>query len=536
MAEDFDCGHFCGPCFVGFHSCQWIDSKKARVSKGCDGFWFTLTVFTFLFTLAWLYILLITLNDFHNFNEQIFRNHGVWMDWSLIFLILASTLVTYSSLLLLLSLGLILCRKSLNLHWFHKILLVVTAVIVAACVVSLDFKWKEEWAAVYVSLQATAPFLHIAAVAGVTLLAWVIASFFFHTEEKALRVFVLLLYLCVVITLYLLPLLICSPCIMESSHLPPKPHLIGHRGAPMVAPENTMMSFEKMVACDAYAFESDVRVSSDGFPFLMHDETLYRTTNVATVFPDREQEDSSSFTWAELQQLDAGTWFLQKQPFPAARTLSGKDKEEVGKQKIPALSELLEAAGTRNMSVIFDLRAPPKSHNYSETFVNVTLETILKSNISQELILWLPDEFREDVVRQAPGFQQIYGCKRQNDTEPLKRVNLSYKNMSIEEIRVYQKDVKVNLYVVDKPWLFSMLWCAGVDSVTTNACHILQQLKKPSWLIPPDTYQMIWIVIDCISFTVILWAFILQRQCSRERDTSGSETAVLLTQIHSILE
>ncbi|XP_030065508.1 glycerophosphoinositol inositolphosphodiesterase GDPD2 isoform X2 [Microcaecilia unicolor] len=534
MAFDCDCDHFCGTCFAGFYSCQWTDSKKHRGSKCCNGFWFILTLFTFLFTLVWLYVVLITLNDFHNFNEQLFRNHGVWMDWSLIFIILASTLVTYSSLLLLLSFGLILCRKPLNLHWLHKILLILTAVIVAACIVGLDLKWKEEWLAIYISLQATAPFLHLGAAAGVTLLAWVIASFFFHTEQKALRVFVLLLYLCVVIALYLLPLLIHSPCIMEPTHLPPKPRLMGHRGAPMVAPENTMMSFKKTVACDAYAFESDVRVSSDGFPFLMHDKTLDRTTNVATVFPGREKEDSSLFTWAELQQLDAGTWFLQKQPFPAARTLSSEDREEVGKQKIPALSELLEAAGTHNMSVIFDLRAPPKNHNYSEAFVNVTLEAILKSNISQELILWLPDQFREDVMRQAPGFQQIYGHKRRNDTEPLKRVNLSFKNMSTQEIRVYRKDVKVNLYVVDKPWLFSMLWCAGVDSVTTNACHILQQLKQPSWLLPPDTYRMIWIVVDCLLFTVILWAFILQRKCSRKRDTS--DTAVLLTQIHSILE
>ncbi|XP_029463112.1 glycerophosphoinositol inositolphosphodiesterase GDPD2 [Rhinatrema bivittatum] len=537
MEDGCDCGQFCVGCLMGSHSCNWRDRKKQRGSKCCDSIWFILTLCTFLFTLVWFYVLLIALNDFHNFNEEIFRNQGVWMDWSVIFLILTSILVTYSSLLLLLSLALICCGKPLDLHWFHKILLVFTVLIVVACIVGLDLKWKEEWAAAYISLQATAPFLHIGAVAGVTFLAWVISGFFYHTKQKALRVSVLLLYLCVVITLYLLPLLIRSPCIMEPILLPPKPHLMGHRGAPMVAPENTMMSFKRTVACDAYAFESDVTVSLDGVPFLMHDKTLDRTTDVATVFPGREREESCWFTWTELQQLDAGSWFLQKHPFPAARTLSREDEEEVKKQKIPALQELLEIAGTHNMSVIFDLRPPPNNHTYNKSFVNVTVETILKTNISQELILWLPDDFREEVIRQAPGFQQIYGRKRSiSDTEPLKKVNLSFKNLSTEEIRAYQKDGQVNLYVVDKPWLFSVLWCAGVSSVTTNACHVLQHLKQPSWLIPPDTYQMIWIVTDCVSFVLILWAFILQRKCTRKRDISDAETAVLLTQIQSILE
>lgn len=41
----------------------------------------------------------------------------------------------------------------------------------------------------------------------------------------------------------------------------------------------------------------------------------------------------------------------------------------------------------------------------------------------------------------------------------------------------------MNLFVVNKPWLFSLLWCAGVDSVTTNDCQLLQQMRYPVWLI-----------------------------------------------------
>lgn len=41
----------------------------------------------------------------------------------------------------------------------------------------------------------------------------------------------------------------------------------------------------------------------------------------------------------------------------------------------------------------------------------------------------------------------------------------------------------MNLFVVNKAWLFSLLWCAGVDSVTTNDCQLLQQMRHPVWLI-----------------------------------------------------
>lgn len=51
--------------------------------------------------------------------------------------------------------------------------------------------------------------------------------------------------------------------------------------------------------------------SYDGVPFLMHDKTLRRTTNVEEVFPERAYEHSSMFNWTDLEKLNAGEWFLQ---------------------------------------------------------------------------------------------------------------------------------------------------------------------------------------------------------------------------------
>lgn len=57
--------------------------------------------------------------------------------------------------------------------------------------------------------------------------------------------------------------------------------------------------------------------SYDGVPFLMHDRTLQRTTNVHEVFPNRTSTPASMFTWAELESLNAGTWFLSVSPPPS---------------------------------------------------------------------------------------------------------------------------------------------------------------------------------------------------------------------------
>ncbi|KAM9179799.1 glycerophosphoinositol inositolphosphodiesterase GDPD2 [Mergus octosetaceus] len=540
MADPPGCCRPCATCLLCLYSCQWITAKKEK-RKGlrttkCDCSWFLFLFCVFLFTLVWLYFAIIILNDFHNFNEFIFKQQKLWLDWSLVLLIATAVLITYSTVLLVLALCLQLCGQPLKLHWLHKTLLIITALVVAAAFTGLGIKWAEEWKSARISLQETGPFLHIGIVGGMTLLAWPLASVIYRTRNTGLKVFLLLAYCAVMIALYLAPLGITSPCIMEENQLPPKPALVGHRGAPMLAPENTLMSLQKAVDCNVQVFETDVMVSADGVPFLMHDEKLTRTTDVQKVFPERADMNSTAFNWTDLQQLNAGNWFLERKPFPTVQSLSDGDRDEVAKQRIPSLEQALEAAKESNISIMFDLR--PEKHSDYQSFVNATLDVILKSGIPLQQVLWLPDEFREQVKKRAPGIQQIYGRKRdQDEKEQLQRINLSYQNMSFEEIRQYRQDnISVNLYVVNQPWLFSVLWCAGVSSVTTNACQVLKEMQHPIWLLPSRTYLMIWIVVDCVSFLMILWAFLLLKKCSQRRQPVESETDVLLTKINSLMQ
>ena len=56
-----------------------------------------------------------------------------------------------------------------------------------------------------------------------------------------------------------------------------EPLIIGHRGASAVAPENTLTAFKSAVLAGADGIEFDVRLSGDGVPVIIHDDTLYRT-------------------------------------------------------------------------------------------------------------------------------------------------------------------------------------------------------------------------------------------------------------------
>jgi glycerophosphoryl diester phosphodiesterase len=95
------------------------------------------------------------------------------------------------------------------------------------------------------------------------------------------------------------------------------PLWIAHRGAGKLAPENTLAAFRLGAHHGYRAFECDVKLSSDDVPFLLHDATLDRTTSAQGVAGER--------CWAELSQLDAGSWHSRLyagEPLPSLQAVA----------------------------------------------------------------------------------------------------------------------------------------------------------------------------------------------------------------------
>jgi len=81
----------------------------------------------------------------------------------------------------------------------------------------------------------------------------------------------------------------------------PLPLVIGHRGCAGEVPENTLASFEAGVAAGAALLETDIHLTRDGVPVLIHDDIVDRTTEGSGRVAELDLD--------ELQRLDAGHRF-----------------------------------------------------------------------------------------------------------------------------------------------------------------------------------------------------------------------------------
>lgn len=111
--------------------------------------------------------------------------------------------------------------------------------------------------------------------------------------------------------------------------------VIGHRGASAYAPENTLSAFDKALSLGCNFIEFDVMTSVDGEPFVIHDESLKRTTN--------GQGDVGLVDAAYLQSLDAGKWF---------------SRQYVG-EKIPHLRDVLKWLTFANINANIEIKPYP---------------------------------------------------------------------------------------------------------------------------------------------------------------------------------
>ena len=92
----------------------------------------------------------------------------------------------------------------------------------------------------------------------------------------------------------------------------PYPRWIAHRGAGKLAPENTLTAFALGAQHGYRMFECDVKLSLDDVPFLLHDDTLSRTTNVIRTWNTDHNPVAGHFAWSKLSTLDAGSWHSEQ--------------------------------------------------------------------------------------------------------------------------------------------------------------------------------------------------------------------------------
>jgi len=164
------------------------------------------------------------------------------------------------------------------------------------------------------------------------------------------------------------------------------PLAIGHRGCAGEAPENTLASFERGLRDGAAILETDVQLSRDQIPVLIHDDRVDRCTNGQGAVRD--------FTLAELKELDAGYRFREEAGAPAR----GKGHQ------IPSLSEAL--------SVFPDARFNLELKEDAPGMVEQTLDLIDAPTAARVLLTAERDELMERLRRAvlARGIEPALGA------------------------------------------------------------------------------------------------------------------------------
>jgi glycerophosphoryl diester phosphodiesterase len=108
--------------------------------------------------------------------------------------------------------------------------------------------------------------------------------------------------------------------------------IAAHRGGGKLAPENTLAAIDAGAALGHRLFECDAKLSKDGQIFLLHDDTLERTSSGWGVAGD--------LSWEQLRQVDAGGWF------------SHRFKGE----PLPLLSEVAERCRRLNLQINIEIK------------------------------------------------------------------------------------------------------------------------------------------------------------------------------------
>jgi glycerophosphoryl diester phosphodiesterase len=156
------------------------------------------------------------------------------------------------------------------------------------------------------------------------------------------------------------------------------PLVIAHRGVSYFAPEETRPSYLLASSLGADYLEADLQRTKDGVLIALHDNNLTRTTNIVDVFPQRKLDPVNSFTWDELQQLDAGSWFNKRYPDRARAGYAGL--------KILSLEQLIDIAlsSEHQPGLYLETKLPEQFPGIEEDLKKVLLEKELYNQMFED--------------------------------------------------------------------------------------------------------------------------------------------------------
>lgn len=245
----------------------------------------------------------------------------------------------------------------------------------------------------------------------------------------------------------------------------PGPWLVAHRGGSLVAPENTLVAFDRATALGADALEIDVRRTRDGAVVVFHDDDTARLTGQNGTIEARSLAEVRALDAAFSFSVDGGSTFPMR---------------ELG-VGVPTLAEVLE----RYPAMRLNIDAKPDEPALAEALARVVVEADAVDRVcvgsffdAQAARLgallpgaarFLPQGAATCHVLAAKGGGEGRGCPRDYDLADLPhRLN----GLTVVDAAVvahfHELGIPVHVWTVDEEGEMRELLAIGVDGLVTD--------------------------------------------------------------------
>lgn len=238
------------------------------------------------------------------------------------------------------------------------------------------------------------------------------------------------------------------------------PKIIGHRGAPRLAPENTISSFESALKIGVDGIETDVQETSDGQLVICHDEMLNRTTDGKGLLKDH--------TLAELKCLSAGSWF----------------SDEFKDERIPTLREFLNLVKDTGVFINLEIKSGVILYPDIEKLI---IDMVHEYNMERRVILSNFNHYSLLTCKEIDNSIKtgaLYMCGMVDPWIYAKRIGVDALHPFFYNVRpeimggIKENHLLVNPFTVDEESHMRYMISMGVNGIITNYPDKLLKIKN----------------------------------------------------------
>ncbi|MGL5380288.1 glycerophosphodiester phosphodiesterase family protein [Clostridium sp.] len=165
--------------------------------------------------------------------------------------------------------------------------------------------------------------------------------------------------------------------------------IIGHRGIPSLAPENTMSGYKKAFELGADVLETDIYLTKDNQIVIMHDGTIDRTTTGTGNVED--------YTMAELKEFYANDQFPEAYP----------------DERIPSLEEMLDEFKAKDVDIFVEVKS------YKPEIISVLVDLLKEKDMVDQVSIITFSDAQAKLMREAmPEISVGYLSSAGNNGKP----------------------------------------------------------------------------------------------------------------------